>query len=211
VSSSQSPRREALTRVALALLEAEGPEAVSTRRVATAFGASTMVVYSEFGSLGGLVSSVVDEGFRMLADALRAAEETGDPVADLARAGAAYREFARLHPHLYRVIYAVSPLAGHQRSGAELLQGADAFEAFHGIVRRVFAAGRAAHGAPYDAAVQMWMALHGVVLLDLAGYLEAMPAVTADPFVGLLRTVMVGLGDQADRAAASAAAGAEGA
>jgi AcrR family transcriptional regulator len=196
--------------MALELLEAEGPEAVSTRKVAAAYGASTMAVYSEFGSLGGLVSSVVDQGFGMLSDSLRAVDGSDDPVADLVRSGMAYRAFARDHPDLYRVMYAVSPLAGHQRSGAELMQGADAFGAVHEVVRRAFRLGRAVHGTPYDATLQVWMALHGIVLLELAGYLDAMPAASEDPMASLVRNVLVGLGDLPARAEASVATAASG-
>lgn len=196
-------RREELTRIALALLEAEGPEAVSTRKVAAAYGASTMVVYSEFGSLAGLVASVVERGFAMLDEALRAAPVTKDPVLDLVHVGFAYREFAAARPDLYRVIYAVSPLVGHQRSGEELLQGAEAFGAALQVIRRAFRAGRFHVGSPYDATFGFWAGLHGLVLLQLAGYIDAVRPTVEDPLLQLVRTSAVGLGDDPGRIAAS--------
>lgn len=196
-------RRAGLTRAALELLESEGPEAVSTRKVAARYGASTMAVYSEFGSLKGLVASVVEQGFTMLADALRAVAATDDPIADLVGIGRAYRSFALGHPHLYRVIYAVSPLAGHRRSGEELLQGADAFGVTQGVVTRAFRAGRMTVGNPYVATFQVWTAMHGMIVAELSGYLEAMPASDDDPIEALARTLAVGLGDDDVRARAS--------
>lgn len=198
-------RRDELTRIALGLLESDGPEAVSTRKVAAAYGASTMAVYSEFGSLGGLVASIVDSGFAMLAEALRAVPASDDAVADLARLGAAYRSFAIARPHLYRVIYAVSPLAGHRREGDELLQGADAFAATQEWVRRCYRSGRFREGAPYAATFRFWTWLHGVVMVELAGYLAAMPE-AGDPVGELTRLLAASLGDDPDRAAASVAA-----
>lgn len=196
-------RRGELTRVALELLEAEGPEAVSTRKVAAAYGSSTMAVYSEFGSLGALVASVVDAGFGMLAGALAGVATTADPVFDLAALGTAYRDFAAAHPHLYRVIYAVSPLAGHRRDGAELLQGAEAFEVMHAVVRRAYREGRFTVGSPYAAAQQLWLGWHGLVVADLAGYLDAMPPPPQPIVPAWMRVAAVGLGDSADAAAAS--------
>lgn len=208
MTESPSTRREELTHIALELLEAEGAEAVSTRKVAAAYGASTMVVYSEFGSLGGLVESVVDRGFDLLRDALAAAPRTADPVSDLIGIARAYRLFALTHPHLYRVIYAVSPLAGHRRAGAELLQGVAAFEVMHEALRRAFRGGVLTIGTPYDAARTAWLAFHGAVLGELAGYVEAMPAATRSPLDELVRTLVVGFGgDPAGAAASLEAAG----
>ncbi len=187
-------RRDALTRVALQLLEDDGPEAVSTRKVAAAYGASTMAVYSEFGSLDGLVASVVAEGFGMLRDSLAAVPETADPVADLLRVAREYIAFARAHPHLYRVIYAVSPLAGHRREGEELMQGTEAFEVGHHHVRRAFRAGLMSLGSPYEAMVQAWLSWHGLVLADLAGYLDAMPLPEGSLEASMVRAMVLGFG-----------------
>lgn len=201
--TTQPTRRDELTRVALELLEADGPEAVSTRKVAAAYGASTMAVYSEFGSLGALVASVVDAGFGMLAAEMTAVPATADPVADLVQLGERYRAFAHGHPHLYRVIYAVSPLAGHRRDGAELLQGADAFEVMHEAVRRAYRMGRLTMGTPYAAALQLWISWHGLAVAELAGYVDAMPAPAEPLIASWIRALAVGLGDDAEAAALS--------
>lgn len=200
--STPTDRSQGLTRAALELLESEGPEAVSTRRIAARYGASTMAVYSEFGSLAGLVQSVVARGFAMLADALRSVPVTDDPIADLLAVGHAYRAFAVEHPHLYRVIYAVSPLAGHRRSGDELLQGADAFGVTEDFVRRAYRAERLSIGSPYLATLQVWTSMHGMVVAELSGYLDAMPT-SDDPVETLARTLAIGLGDDPSRAKAS--------
>jgi AcrR family transcriptional regulator len=206
VTESPSNRREELTRIALELLEAEGPEAVSTRKVAAAYGASTMAVYSEFGSLGGLVESVVDQGFRLLEAAGRSVPATDDPVADLVTLARAYVAFGRAHPHLYRVIYAVSPLGGHRRTGEELLQGAGAFAAWGETMARAYRAGRLSRGRPYDATVQLWLALHGQVLAELAGYLDEMRMPEEPLADGVVHAVVVAYGDAPEAATASIAA-----
>jgi len=207
VSSSPSSRREELTRIALALLEAEGPEAVSTRKVAAAYGASTMVVYSEFGSLDGLVASVVEHGFGLLRAELDALGATDDAVTDLCRIATTYVGFAEARPDLYRVIYAVSPLAGRRQTGVQLLLGSDAFEVLHEAVRRAYRAGRLTRATPYTAAVEAWISLHGLALARLSGYLDEMPPVEGGP-LALLRTLLLGFGDAPERVAASLPPGA---
>lgn len=203
VTTAPENRRQELTRIAMSLLEADGAEAVSTRKVAAAYGASTMAVYSEFGSLGGLVSSVVEQGFAMLEAVGRGVPATDDPVADLVRLARAYLDFARDHPHLYRVIYALSPLAGHRRSGEELLQGSDAFAIWGETVARAFRAGRLTRGRPYDVTLQFWLAVHGQAVAELAGYLDAM-RVPSEPLVeGLVRAIVIAYGDDPAAAADS--------
>jgi AcrR family transcriptional regulator len=51
-------------------LQAEGPAAVTARRVDTAAGTSTAAVYELFGNKTGLVRSIFSEGFDRLADRL---------------------------------------------------------------------------------------------------------------------------------------------
>lgn len=206
MSSRPSSRREELTRIALRLLEEEGPEAVSTRKVAHAYGASTMAVYSEFGSLDGLVVSVVEQGFRLLGAELEEVGASDDPVADLRRIAVAYLGFADARPDLYRVIYAVSPLAGRRQTGDQLLLGAAAFEVLHEAVRRAYRAGRLTRATPYSAAVEAWVSLHGLALARLSGYLDEMPPLEGGP-LALLHTLLLGLGDAPERIAASLSPG----
>ena len=61
---------------ALGLLEAEGIEVVTTRRVASLSGTSPPAIYEFFGDKRGLLSAVFFEGFRMLGEQLQALDET---------------------------------------------------------------------------------------------------------------------------------------
>ncbi|WHU45774.1 TetR/AcrR family transcriptional regulator [Gordonia sp. L191] len=172
MTTSTTSRRELLTRAGVELLEDSGPDALSTRKVATRAGTTTMAVYTEFGSISGLIASIVDHGFGLLNDALAAIPSTDDPVADLHRVSDQYRAFALAHPHLYRVMYAVGPVGGYVRNGPELLQGAPAFGVHLRAVRR------AVDDRPdaFDLAVQIWASVHGVVLIELSGFLASIEA-----------------------------------
>src|SRR5215471_15870572 len=82
------------------------------RRPAAEVGTSTMAVYTYFGSMSALVREIVHEGFARLQRLFDLVEPTGDPVADLALYGRAYRHNAVTSPHLYGAMFGGSSLAG---------------------------------------------------------------------------------------------------
>ncbi len=89
---------------AVALLERDGPAALTARAVAAAAGTSTPAVYELFGDKGGLVRAVYFEGFRRLHGALSAIPRGDDPRADLLAMAGAYRAFVVGSPELSEVM-----------------------------------------------------------------------------------------------------------
>jgi AcrR family transcriptional regulator len=86
------------------LVEHEGAEALSVRRLAEQVDTSTRAVYSVFGSKAGLIDALGSRAFNWLSCALDARAPTDDPVADLVEAGATvYRRLVVEHPALLRV------------------------------------------------------------------------------------------------------------
>jgi AcrR family transcriptional regulator len=175
VRRADPARRERLTTAALELLEAEGPEAMTTRRVGQLVGASSMAVYSEFGSLGGLVASVVNAGFDALADALAVVGTTDDPVQDLWRTALAYRVFALARPHLYRAMYGLNAPGGYRRTGDELALGSETFGSFVATAERARRQGLVVGDDSFEMALAGWTWLHGWVVNELAGYPDVYP------------------------------------
>lgn len=196
-------RRDALVATALDLLETDGPDAVTVRRVSQAYGASTMAVYSEFGSLGALVDAVVRDGFAALRATMLSVAPSADPVADLWRLALVYTGFAAERPHLYAAMYGASAPGGHRRTGDDLLIGFDAFRAYADYCTRAIDAGRLRPADPLEVAFDLWTFVHGRIMLDQSGLLGAVGTVIhADP-VRAFATLMVGLGDDPDRVRAS--------
>ncbi len=104
--TSQTERsvRDELVHAAVALLDEHGPDALQTRKVASAAGTSTMAVYTHFGGMRALIAAVASEGLRQF-DAALSVPETDDPVADLLATGMAYRRYAIERPHMYRLMF----------------------------------------------------------------------------------------------------------
>ncbi|MBO3750604.1 TetR/AcrR family transcriptional regulator [Streptosporangiaceae bacterium NEAU-GS5] len=209
-----SPRRSdprtrpALVDIAARLLAEEGPRALSTRRIAAEAGTSTMVVYTHFGAMSELVREMVREGFARLEAYLTRVEPTGDPVSDMALLGRAYRMNARANPHLYAVMFSGASPAGFSLSEADRQHGRYTLVHVVDCAARCFAAGRFRAGDAELVAHQMWIAVHGLVTLELGGYLID-PYDPASLFESQLVSLMVSAGDALDLASASVAASAE--
>jgi AcrR family transcriptional regulator len=93
--------RDLIVRTARQLAEAEGWEAVTTRRLAEQVDYSQPVLYSHFKNMDAIVTAVALEGFDELTDVLRLAR-TSDGLRGLARA---YLEYAEEHPAVYDAMF----------------------------------------------------------------------------------------------------------
>ena len=182
---------------AAARLLAEGPEAMTTRRLAEAVGTSTMAVYTHFRGMVDLRRAVRKEGFERLAAHLEAVSPTDDPVADVAASGGAYVFNALANPHLYRFMF-MEPIDVPDEVGEST------FETLVTGVERAIQAGRFDKADPYGLATQLWSMAHGIVTLHLAGLFTLEEAIECLTEMG--KNLFVGFGD--DRAAAERSIGA---
>jgi AcrR family transcriptional regulator len=198
VSRRSDPKtRPALLDIAARLLAEEGPNALSTRRLAAEAGSSTMAVYTHFGGMRGLVQEMVHEGFARLHAYFTQVAQTDDPVADMALYGRAYRHNALTNSHLYGVMFGGSSLAGFSLTEEDRQYGRYTLIGVVDCARRCMDAGRFWPGDPVLVAHQMWTAVHGLVALELGDYL-------IDPFdaerclEAQLTGLMVSVGDTLD-------------
>lgn len=84
------------------LLEAEGAEALTMRRVAEVLGIRAPSLYKHLPDKAALEAALIAEGFREAAAAFEAATDGAtDPMGSLVRA---FRAFASAHPHMYRLM-----------------------------------------------------------------------------------------------------------
>jgi AcrR family transcriptional regulator len=93
------------------LAEAEGWDAVTTRRLAEAIEYSQPVLYSHFANKDAIIRAVALEGFVELTDALsRARQAESQPTAALVALARAYLVFAETRPALYDAMFALAEL-----------------------------------------------------------------------------------------------------
>ncbi|HEY7596966.1 MAG TPA: TetR/AcrR family transcriptional regulator [Actinophytocola sp.] len=200
--------RTTLIDVAARLLAEEGPKALSTRRIAAEAETSTMAVYTHFGGMSGLVREIVYEGFARLQNHFSRVKETDDPVADLCVHGRAYRGNAQANSHLYAAMFGGESLSGFELTEDDRQHGRYVLASIVGCVDRCIETGRFRAGDAGMVAHHMWVAMHGLVNLELGGYL--IEPWTADAcFETQLVTLVVGAGDGLDAATASVATSAD--
>ena len=156
----RTARRRLIITTARTLAEAEGWDAVTTRRLSTEIEYSQPVLYKHFGSMEDIVEAVALEGFAELRKALYAARRSSAAPADeVGRVAAAYSGFAATNPALYDAMFTRS---------TRLRFGADdtptpLSEAF-GELREAVTTVAAAPDVDTLAEV-LWAALHGLVML----------------------------------------------
>lgn len=97
--------RRGLIDAARAILEREGPAAMSLRAVAREAGVSPAAPYHHFKDKTELLEAVAQEGWEMLDAAMGKVRDAEDDGRRMADASVAYVLFARNHPELYRLMY----------------------------------------------------------------------------------------------------------
>lgn len=162
--------RGRLLAAAVEVLAEEGPSALSARRLTREVGASTMAVYTHFGSMPALVREVVADGFDRLHERVGRVPLTDDPLHDLTLMAAAYCEHARTHPQLYAVMFGAATLGGYRLTEEEKSVGLEAFGQLVAGVERAMDAGALRPDDPAAVAGQLWTALHGYLMLEQAGF-----------------------------------------
>jgi AcrR family transcriptional regulator len=185
--------RRRLVETAALLLHEEGPDALTARRIAAAANTSTMAVYTHFGGMPALVKQIVTEGFTRLDEHQAAVPHTDDPVTDLANLAMAYRDNAVQNPHLYAVMFGATSLKGFQLTESDLEIGRNTFAVLAEFVARAMESGQLRQDDPFRVASQVWTAMHGYVMLELAGLHLPPDNPVEDVMKPLLTTLLAGL------------------
>ncbi len=164
----RAQRERLIVAAARELAEADGWDAVTTRRLADRIEYSQPVLYGHFpGGKDAIVGAVAVEGFAELAAAVRAAVPRGASSRDaLAALAAAYLDFAAAHPAVYDAMFTLrTDLPFADDATPQPLK--DAFAALEEVLGP--AAGAADPGTFTEVG---WAALHGMATLARAGRLR---------------------------------------
>jgi AcrR family transcriptional regulator len=172
----RAERYELILATARGLAEAEGWDAVTTRRLAGLIDYSQPVLYSHFKGKAEIMAAVATRGFEELAARLE--EETanaGSARHILRNVCAAYLEFARSRPVVYEAMFVLPTKIKF------------ASEETPPALRAAFAAFVKALGPDREMSVflaeVLWSALHGMVVLE---HSERIPATGAEERLDIL-------------------------
>jgi AcrR family transcriptional regulator len=163
----RAARHRLILETARKLAEAEGWDAVTTRRLSTEIEYSQPVLYKHFANMDAIAEAVALDGFVELGEALRAARTTaGATESSLKPMAHAYLSFARDNPALYDVMF----IRATGLSFAAEDTPAPLVEAF-GELRAAVAAVSGERDVDTLTEV-LWGALHGLIMLDRGGRLR---------------------------------------
>jgi AcrR family transcriptional regulator len=151
MTNELSPRAREIVAAARRLLEDEGPDALSMRRLAERVGIRAPSIYKHVADKQALENELISDGFEEQAAAFEAALGTSDPLGGIATA---YRRFAQEHPHLYRLMTERPLQRDRLRPGVEA---------------RAAAPVQSATRDDPDAARAVWAFAHGMTILELNG------------------------------------------
>ena len=150
MEATLTPRAREIVAAARELLEEEGPDGLSMRRLAERLGIRAPSIYKHLPDKQTLENAVISDAFEEQAGVFEAAiRDSDDPLAALARA---YRAYALAHPHLYRLMTERALDRDNLAPGVEERAGRTVVEAV---------------GGDADLARAAWAFAHGMTVLEL--------------------------------------------
>ncbi len=185
--------RDRLCEAAERLFAERGPDAVTMRQLASELGVSPMTPYRYFEDKEDILAAVRANGFTRFAQELETAraKAKGAPAIGAA-VGEAYVAFALEHPHAYKLMFDFNQ--PHVDKYPELVAaGQRAQKTMTGYIEDALKEGLMA-GDPQQIGLMFWAAIHGAVILDLAGMLP--PGASRQVFKGLHTALMRGVRPQ---------------
>jgi AcrR family transcriptional regulator len=159
--------RAALLDAARALLESDGPDALTVRRIAAEAGLSTMNVYSRFGGKDGVVDELYCEGFERLQTYVAKHTNCDDPIENFRAPGVAYRDFALENRGFFSLMFTCA-IRGYVPSPAAHRVALDRFDDLAARMSDLIDADTVLHGDPYETAASHWATCHGHVGLEIS-------------------------------------------
>ena len=163
----RAARRRLIVTTARKLAEADGWDAVTTRRLSTKIEYSQPVLYKHFTGMEQIAEAVAVEGFGELADVIRAARSRAGTASDaLTHIAHAYVDFAHDNPAVYDAMFTRATTLRFAAQDTPAQLDAAFAELRHAV-------GLAADEHDADTLTEVfWAALHGLVTLSRAGRLR---------------------------------------
>ncbi|PUE26236.1 hypothetical protein B9Z39_10850 [Limnohabitans sp. JirII-29] len=190
--------RRALVQTALKVIDQRGVDALTLKDLAVRTGVSPGAPYHHFADRSELLAAIAQEGFELLASAMRHASEAAvqTPAANLQALGCAYIMFAVSHRGHFKVMFR-GDLHGKENA-ARAQAGERAFQLLCDAVQACQKAGAVPKGNPEPWVLHAWATVHGLSTLLVDGSLKK-TTIPADQLPQLITS----LGTQMFRALAA--------
>ncbi len=165
-----------ITGAARRLLDKEGIDAVTMRRVAQAAGITPMAIYRHHRNRAALLNALADEGFQELAARLAGKRFIGRIDQRLAKMAEIYLEQALPNPHLFELMF-LKPRPGARRYPRDFKAGRSPTASLMvEAVREGMESGDFREDDPWEIVFEMGALSHGLIMLFLGGRMSQNPA-----------------------------------
>lgn len=157
--------------VAAAIMQENGPEAVTIRKVAEKMECPTKIIYNLFGSKEGLAKELFLEGCKLLAASFQAVPEQANLKLYLRDLSQAYWDFSRNYTSYYMVMFggAFSEFKPEEES---LQAIGTALQQVITIITKAIEQGFISERDPILVVNLVWASLHGTIHLYLGGHIQ---------------------------------------
>ena len=153
MDDSLTPRQRDILATARRILEAEGPDALTMRRLADEIGIKAPSLYKHVADKAALEALLIESGFTELAEQLEGIPAGSSDVDRITLLAVTYRRYANAHPHLYRLLTVGALPRERLRPGVEARAAQPVIDAA---------------GDP-DRARALWAFAHGMAILEIDG------------------------------------------
>lgn len=165
------------------LLDTEGTDAVTMRRVAEAAGVTAMAIYRHYPGRDALLNALADEGFHELATDLKGHRFSGDAETRLGKMTDLHLDHALANPRLFELMF-LKPRIGAGQYPRDFKEGnSPTASLMAGVVAEGMANREFKTDDHWEISFEMGALSHGLILLYLGGRMD----MTAGAFRALYR------------------------
>jgi len=169
VQMNADNKRATIAASALKLLETEGPEAVTMRRVARASGVTAMAIYHHFPSRRALLDSITNAEFAQHTLVLSATDTTGPLEKRFEHVLATFLDFALSRPRVFDYVFS-QPREGARRYPHDFRERkSPTFNALVDLVEEAIRTGVFRKGDSWEIALAIAAQTQGMITLYRGG------------------------------------------
>lgn len=160
--------RASILNAAWQLVEREGWQALSIRKIAEAIEYSSPVIYDHFANKEAILLEFTKRGFQLLNEELKKAKERfPNPEQQIEALAYAYWKFAFTHREYYQLMY------GLGMPSCETVKQISELAAFTDLMldplRALISKGKNTDADPYLKLHTLWSTLHGLISINMMG------------------------------------------
>jgi len=158
-----------IARVALSILEEEGPDAVTMRRVAQAVGITPMAIYHHFPNREALLNSITDREFTKLLNYIQAHSLRGNAEARLIAVMDGYVDYALAQPRVFDYVFSRVRQGARQFPEDFRARRSPTLNPVADAIAKEMEKGTLKKDDVWEVAFGLWAHVHGYVVLYRGG------------------------------------------